>query len=336
MQTNVDITLRYRTLCTLSISHDYFKDNEPKRLVIEPTFLTKMWLRNNRLIYRRVGTGFGLGYLDRDGDSLKKQKFEKEKLTFLISTTDVYFDVYSSYNFRKTNQIVYLNNSGQVDSLSKNEKVSNEDFISLYPSKFIYKISDNDDNKKATIKDYSMDSVWESSDENFLKVNLVGQEPGKFSIYQEDREIESFYLLPKVPRGLVTVVDLFMKDISFENQVSYKVNFGAEEAIWRYYFVQYKSNSVYMNMRVESLKKGEELPFTAPREVVIHSGQTAMLVESQVPILVQENSPHRFQLKAFKENTQERISIQLPTPTYRELTVDQETKQVVANVFMKI
>ena len=336
MQTNVDITLRYKTLCTLDISHDYFKENEAKRLIIEPTFQTKMWLKNNRLIYRRVGTGFGIGYLYRNEEHFQSQQFDKEKLTFLISTTDVYFDVYSSHDFREANQIIYLNNAKQVDSLSRNEKVSNEDILSWYPPKFIYKISESDDNKKVTIKDYSKDSIWESLGQDFLKVDLSGQDLGMFSIYQEEKELESFYLLPKVPRGLVAVVDLFMKDISIEEKPVYKVNFGAEKAIWKYYFVQYKSNSVYSNMRIEPLKKGEELLFTSPREVVIHSGQTAMLVESEVPMLVQENSPHRFQLKAFKENTQERISIQLPTPTYRELTVDQETKKVAANMFLKI
>ncbi|MFT6937905.1 MAG: hypothetical protein ACJA1N_002209, partial [Saprospiraceae bacterium] len=28
MQTNLDITLRYKTLCSVRISHDYFKDQE--------------------------------------------------------------------------------------------------------------------------------------------------------------------------------------------------------------------------------------------------------------------------------------------------------------------
>lgn len=336
MRTNVDITLRYITLCTLDISHDYFKGSEAKRLVIEPTFQTRMWLRNNRLIYRRVGTGFGIGYLDRDKESLQREQFDKEKLTFLISTTDTYFDVYSSHDFRKTNQIIYLNNAKQVDFLSKNEKVSNEDILSVYPPKFIYKISDTDDNKKVTINDSYRNCIWESSGQDLLNVDLSGHEPGMFSIFQDEKELESFYLLPQTPRGLVAVVDLFMKDISKDERPVYKVNFGAEEAIWKYYFVQYKSNTVYSNIRIEPLKKGEELPFTSPREVIIHSGQTAILVESEVPMLIQENSPHRFQLKAFKENTQERISIQLPTPTYRELTVDQETNKVSAKMFLKI
>ncbi|MGB1121341.1 MAG: hypothetical protein ACPG3Z_05045, partial [Saprospiraceae bacterium] len=80
MRTNLDITLRYKTLCSLAVSHDYFKDKEAKRLMIEPTLETKMWLRNNRLIYRPKGTGFTIGYLERDGGRIQNQKFDKEKM----------------------------------------------------------------------------------------------------------------------------------------------------------------------------------------------------------------------------------------------------------------
>ena len=159
---------------------------------------------------------------------------------------------------------------------------------------------------------------------------------GKYQIKMGDQTIESFYLLPKVPRGAIAVVDIFLKDIPVQDEITYKVNFGAKAAIWRYYFVKYKSSSIYEKVRVESIKKGKELPFTSPQAVTIHSGQDAMMIESKEPIIVQENSPYRFQLKAFKKNTQERITVQLPNPTYREITVDKATKAVSANIFMKI
>ncbi len=336
MRTNLDITLRYKTLCSLAVSHDYFKDKEAKRLMIEPTLETKMWLRNNRLIYRPKGTGFTIGYLERDGGRIQNQKFDKEKMTFLISTTDVYFDTYSSYDFRRNSQVIYLNNEGKGDFLSQKEQVSNDDIMPCFPYKFIYKISDNDDNKKVIIKDYSMNDVWETSNNQLLQVNLAGNDLGKYQIKMGDQTIESFYLLPKVPRGAIAVVDIFLKDIPVQDEITYKVNFGAKAAIWRYYFVKYKSSSIYEKVRVESIKKGKELPFTSPQAVTIHSGQDAMMIESKEPIIVQENSPYRFQLKAFKKNTQERITVQLPNPTYREITVDKATKAVSANIFMKI
>ena len=52
--------------------------------------------------------------------------------------------------------------------------------------------------------------------------------------------------------------------------------------------------------------------------------------------MIQENLPFRFQLKALKQNTQERITVQLPNPTYKNLTVDKTSKAVFAQIFMKI
>lgn len=336
MRTNLDITLRYKTLCSLAISHDYFKDKEAKRLFIEPTLETKMWLRNNRLVYRQKGTGFIIGYLEQDGSHIEKRKFEKEKLTFIISTSDVYFDTYSSYEFRRNNQIIYLSNEKKAGFLSRKGQVSDDDIMACFPYKFIYKISDNDDNKKVVIKDYNGNDVWETSNNQSLQVNLGGRDLGKYHIQMGTEIIEFFYLLPNVPRGIIAVTDIFMRNIPIEDEIIYKVNFGAKEAIWRYYFVKYKSSSVYERVKIESVKKGESVSFTSPKEVIIHSGQEAIMIESKKPIIVQENSPYRFQLKSFKQNTKERVTIQLPNPSYKDLTVDKTTKLISANIFMKI
>lgn len=340
MQSNLDITLRYKTLCSLAVSHDYFKGGDIKRLFIEPTLETRLWLRNNRLIYRQKPNGFLLGYLNKDSSRFVSNKFNKEKLSFVISTTDNYFDTYSSYKFRRMNEIIYLSNQNEGISLSKNDTVSNEDKIPCFPPRFIYNISDNflekDDNKPVVIRDYNMNDVWEATNNQRLTINLAGNENGIYHIQLGKKNIESFYLLPKVPRGIIGVVDLYVKDIPIEDEIKYEVRFGAKEAIWRYYFVQYKASSVYERIKIEPVKKGLKVPFSSPKEVIIHSGQKAIMIESKRPIVVQENAPYRFQLKAFKKNTQERITVQLPNPSYKEITVDRATNVISAQIFMKI
>lgn len=340
MQSSLDITLRYKTLCSLAVSHDYFKNGDIKRLSIEPTLETKLWLRNNRLVYRPKANGFVLGYLNKDSSRIIKQNFKKEKISFVISSTDAYFDTYSSFDFRKMNEILYLSNQNEGNQLSKQTTVSNEDKMVCFPPRFIYNISDNflekNDNTSVLIKDYNMNDVWEAKHTQRLDVNLAGNDNGIFHLKAGDQNIQSFYLLPKVPRGIIGIVDLYVKDIPVEEEVQYKVKFGAKAAIWRYYFVKYKASSVYERVKIEPVKKDLKVPFTSPKEVIIHSGQKAIMIESKEPIIVQENTPYRFQLKAFKKNTQERISIQLPNPSYKEITVDRATNAVSAPIYMKI
>jgi|GEM_PF-2446249 hypothetical protein len=337
MKTSIDIALRYNTLCSVQVSHDYFKDGELKGMSIEPTLETKIWLRNNRFIYRPTKSGFVIGYLAKDGGKLFGKGIDKEKMSFLISTTDNYFDTYTAYDFRKMNEIIYLCNENKGNHLSKSAVISNEDKCPCLPNSFIYNFSKINDNKATVIKDYTMSDVWESSEhQGKTQINLSAEVSGLYHVMEGKKEIQSFYMLPKSPRGLIAVVDLYVKHLPKEKETNYEIKFGAPEAVWRYYFVKYKASTIYERVKIEATKKDIDFSFSTPKQVTIHTGDEAIMIESKKPIIIKENIPFRFQLKAFKKNTQERVTIQLPNPTYKSLTVDKVSKNIFAQIFMKI
>jgi hypothetical protein len=336
MQTNLDITLRYKTLCSVRISHDYFKDQEIKGMSIEPTIETKIWLRNNQLIYRATRNGFVIGYLAKNGSKLFGKNIDTQKLSFSITTTDPYFDTYTSYSFRKMNEMIYLSNENKESTLSKKSVISDDDKCTYFPNKFIYNFSNKNDNKATIIKDYSMNDVWESSGNQPLSINLSAEPLGLYHITQGKKIIDSFYMMPKAPRGIVAMIDLYAKHLPENEEVDYKVNFGAREAIWKYYFIKYKASTIYEKVKIESVKKDNSAAFSTPKIVTIYTGDEAIMIESKKPLLIKESLPFRFQLKAFKKNTQERITIQLPTPTYKDITVDRGSDIIFAQMFIKI
>ena len=282
MKTSLDITLRYNTLCSVQVSHDYFKDGEIKGMSIEPTLETKMWLRNNRFVYRPTANGFVIGYLKKDGGKLFGKNIDKEKLTFLITTTDNYFDTYTAYDFRKMNEIIYLSNENKNNQLSQDALISDKDKFPCLPSNFIYNFSKINDNKTTVIKDYNMTDVWKSSDHSKgLMVNLSAEAPGFYHAMEGKKKVQSFYMLPKSPRGLVAVLDLYAKNLPQGEETNYEIKFGAKSAIWRYYFVKYKESTVYERVKIEAMKKDTKILFSSPTKVVIQTGDEAIMIESK-------------------------------------------------------
>ncbi len=334
MHTNLDITLRYDTLCQVVFRHEYFKESEAKGISITPTVETSLWLRNNRIIYKPQNNGFMLGFLSKDAAQLTKKS--QNKLSFLVTSTDPYFDTFTAYGLRKSNEIIYLTNTFERLELSKTTKITEADKIVCFPEAFIYKFSNFNDNKTITIKDNNSTTVWEAPQAEQISVRLNGQTPGIYHLMEGKKVIETFYLLPKMSKGLVAVVELFLGNINNPMTVPYQVNFSARSVIWQYYFVKYKESTIYEKMEIEMTKKGEEILFVPPQEVIIHTGQKAIMIASKAPIEIREYMNHRLQLKAFKQNTKERILIQLPNPTHKNITAEKGLEGLIAKMFLKI
>jgi hypothetical protein len=326
--------MRYAKLCTLVLQHDYFKDTEIKRLSVEPTTQTKFFMRNLNLIHRGLDNGFTLGCLEKDKKKLRTLR-KGEKLTFLVTTTDGYFDNFTNYPVRKMNEISYLTTKNGT-SLSKKETVSIEDRMVCFPNKFVYNFSDFNDNKTVLIKNNNVEVVSELPKQARTPINLANEEEGRFSIHEGESEVQVFYTLQHIPRGLIAVIDIFIEDLLSEEERQYAVFFESRKVIWAYYFVNYKDNVVYEKLSIEPLRKGDKVPFSTPEIVTIHTGQSAIKIVSEKPIKVQENAENRFQLKALKKNTQERTTLQLPIPSFKEIVVDKESRQLIAKMFLKI
>lgn len=344
MHTHLDLTSRYLPFCEITCSHEYFRENTIPMLSVEPTKETKRRLKNLNIIFRQTPKGILLGGSERSTQNLIGLNEEEIKFSFIFRTEYRYFDNITAYSFRTNNEICFLENKTNQSILSKEEIISDDDKIPVRPPKFIYQLKEAVKNTSVYVKNPQNEILFERLVGDFPKqrftINLNGEDSGKYSLFIGEKEIFSFYLLTDSLRGGIGIVELDLKKLITKNKIEkkqYKFQFGARSAIWRYYFRSRNPETVYKNHKIELYKKnGRIYKFTVPKEVTIYDGKEATVIESKDQLKLKEIPLIRFALKAQKTNNRQGISIQLPTPIYKNIKYDKELGHLVAEIFLNI
>ena len=156
------------------------------------------------------------------------------------------------------------------------------------------------------------------------------------SEYASDRNfgvIDLYLTGPGEPPGNCLIEEALNQN--GETGLCHVINFKARTTYWRYLFLNYNGSNVEA---VEVRDEEDKVEFSKPRaDVLEYVGKPTLIVESQVPIQLQELPKQEFWLKRSKKGLRSMKDMKLPTATaetIRPFRKDDDTFRVVSDIYV--
>ncbi|MBI1938371.1 MAG: hypothetical protein HYS25_09600 [Ignavibacteriales bacterium] len=356
--------LTFVKLCEVTFSHNYYKDEEIKDVVVQPTSECSRVLYNQNIFFRKTKKGFIL--LCRADAAAATEPFipldKKIKLTFhiyfgnphFLNFTDLPVDLQSDEIFYLSN----LNNNVNgtellLSSDTSSGYVSSNDKISLRPQKFTYSGSSSNSSVDVVIKNVD-DNIIHSESADVLNgkyqtwIDLTSYPPSRYKLNIDGTEALDFYadslLAGKKVFGLM---EIFINEgeansyslVDSNKNISakkYLVKFNRRKTVWKYYVVT-KNRTSITSADLEINHPDSTIVFSASAGQELSDGSTAIPFVSNKEIDLAEEAVTGIELKTINGSGSNSITIEnLPNPSIKNSVPDTSANKVYSEIFVYI
>jgi hypothetical protein len=305
----LEVELRFGTLFTLAVEHNYLADRREGNYILKPSKYTQYIMNKLGLYYKSAAQAMVFAYYELDALEYFAKKHSGVKFTFWLHHKEPYFANYTSLDPEKLRRnIVYLNNTysdGMEATLHSRDFVSDADCYAVNYGQIPFPTF-----KKKTqvqlLNEYNelIHSQDLESEQSFTYQNR-NLEEGSYTLVANGEQ-SSFLYFPEVqvPKPLAWVeihLNEEMIDSVFAqlaaNQKSDPYNFLASfeerKTIWRYTIIPKYEDPP--NLKIRMVEGKEQVNFTGPVEGKFYN-QQAYIFESDQPLSLKERPDYEFEL----------------------------------------
>jgi hypothetical protein len=306
-------------LLTVQITHDYYRNTYCRDIKMRPSSVTAVLLKKWGIILKQVGESYVLLCDTLVEKNTKVQAFipaSPVSMTFVLYTTDTYFDNITDLPLDPADQVFYFSNhsanaGGNMLLLHEGRKAAASDKIALRPLMFTHAVPPAAVETTVTVVDRKNNSVLSqtlpsSTAACFIDLTAAGE--GEYTVKVDDRPVLQFYALGTERGRVLGVIEIFIDDEVEEHfrlldtggapvNPRYGIRFGSRATTW-VYLVQGNYPSRYKDMIIT----GANTSFTGPKKITLSNGDKAVAFYSEDPIPLAERPLHYFQLKENDSN----------------------------------
>ncbi len=349
--------MRYRRLCDVKVTHDFYGTSEIAGFRIWPTSDCKNTLARQQILFRQEDDGFSLLYPSRT-DSVEPIPSLADPISFSfhlkadplwLLITDLPRDKPSFYLLtnlidNSVNGDPYLGNPTATDT------VGEADRLTCFPDCFPIQVPQPSHDHDLRILDILGQEAYAASTEASagpikLSPDLTEWTPGKFRFLADDEEFLAFYASSEAV-GLNTLGIIELHDGSHvprDNRLigddntplapTFHLRFGRRATTWRFFVVprsepdiSQESISVVDANSVYTFSNGERS--TAP------GGESALVFASTAPIPLQSAGITDLRLRKTINGNTTTLIANLPNP--RLDAIQQESAQFFSDVYVYV
>jgi len=293
----------YSALFSIECWHGYFADGVCRTLALHPTGDAAALCQRHHLRFRS-SPGAGTVYYDELSTNLRRLRSETSPLTFALTSTDPYFDIYtdgSGVGDAVPNGTVrYFGNrdvhvaevgGGQYRLLHPPDQPLAQPPLPVRPRQFTHRFDVAVRGVSVQVLNASGGVVWQSRtpdvDMREHAIDLRDQPCGRYRLAIADQPFGDFYLTDAPAARLWGVVEVFLENT--EEVPRYAISFASRATFWRYYIFDAPTPaSPYGGYDVVGLRKrpdknassNGDIRFARGSEVVTVNGRPAFVFES--------------------------------------------------------
>ena len=355
----------WASLLKVHCKHAYYSDGICPDLEFVPTPDTAAELKNLRILFRSTKDGLALLF-DQENTlrNLNSPLSQIEKFTFIIRNKNFKFLNFTDLPFPEETAILYFNNlTNNVGGDSKSEK-----FLHSGDS------AATDAAKQVQAKGPYFEVPYQSNAKTPPKIQLLnplGKEMDLEGAYEDLSKTKGTvrFSVPHIPAGRYDlkigkeewplfisqlpmhryqgILEIYLQGSpkSYElvgkdslNEQEYTIQFNNRSTFWRYYLIDQSDKYSAPTFGSPSVSNGEEIKFSKPVIVELSNNQQAAMIESQVPIPLEElmSTKNRLNLKVKKNGKWLNKPIRLPKATADVIKPERETKKIYSEIFVYI
>ncbi|OJJ22565.1 hypothetical protein BKI52_07740 [marine bacterium AO1-C] len=305
----LEVDLRFGTLFTVAVEHNYLADRQKGNFSLEPSKYTQYIMNKLGLYYKSAARAMVFAHHDLDALKFFVKKNAGIKFSFWLFHKEPYFSNYTSLNPEKLRQnIIYLSNLYSDDmksTLHMKDFVSDADCYDVnygqVPFPSVKKSTQVQLLNEYTDVIHSQDLEPEQSF-SFRDRNL---EDGNYTLVANGERKSFLYFSDiQVPRPLAWI-EIRWDEKMLDNIVSqlesarvnepynFIVSFEERKTTWRYTIIpKYENPS---NLKIRMVEGREKVTFTGPVEGKFYN-QQAYIFESDRPLSLKERPDYEFEL----------------------------------------
>lgn len=356
--------LTFVRLCEAIFSHNYYKDEEIKEIVVQPTVECSRVLYNQNIFFRKTKKGFIL--LCRADAGNTTEPFipldKKIKLTFYLCFDNPHFLNFTDLPIDlRGNEIFYLSNLNNnvngsellLSSDTSSEYVSSNDKIYLCSQKFTYSGSSSNSSVNVEVKDIDSNVIYSDSADVIggkyqTWIDLTSYPPSRYKLKIDGAEVLDFYADSLLAgKKVFTLIEIFInggeangyslvdssKNISAKK---YSIKFNRRKTLWKYYVVT-KNRTSITSADLEINHPDSSIIFSASTEQELSDGSTAIPFVSNKEIDLAEEAVTGIELKTINGSGSNSITIEnLPNPSVKNSVPDTAANKVYSEIFVYI
>ncbi len=293
----------YKALFSIECWHSYFADGVCRTLTLQPTRDAATICTRHHLRFR-PSPGGGALYYDESSTNLQRLRSEGSPLTFALTSTDPYFDIYTDgvgvSDAAPNGTVRYFSNRDlhvadvrgrQCSLLHPPERPLAQPPLQVRPSRFTHRFAAPVRGVSVQVLNASGDVAWQSRtpdvDVSDHPIDLRDQRGGHYRLVIAGQPAGDFYLTDEPTVSLWGIVEVFLENI--EQLPRYAISFGSRATVWRYYIFDAPTPaSPYGGYDVVGLRKRADksasnpgdIRFAKRGEVVTVNGRPAFVFES--------------------------------------------------------
>ncbi len=334
-------TVRYHTILELQCTHSYFENNTCPVLRFLPLVGTQAVFKNYELIQRENTSGFALyaGASDQQQFNAAEHLHGMPDLFFKIQVEDPIFLNYTNLPFLKENELFYFS-AAQNNQLQKNDHVSEQDAMPLYPLVFSVPLDGNNGNKKISIQNekgvtvIAIENITPSQPSITLDLSAHG--PGSYTLWVDGEHRSTFFASDDIQAGkTIGVVRVTMQNLLAFNANSQplQLHFIARLAFWQYHIVFPEKRQIELvEVAVESSVLGA---FEGPEAGALTNGQSSQLFCSATPLPLQKWTETPNLLVTYVNNfsnSKNQIKQKLPLPDAAYFSGQRDNQFIISTI----
>jgi hypothetical protein len=343
---------RYLKLFSVICNHGYYARGYSPDFTFVPTPDCQKLMRNFGLLPKSQPGGFQVFYTAKEHvPSVLEMEKKPVTFSFFIQNRNPLFsnltDIALQGSSDANNQAYHFQNrevTGTEESLplQQGEQVSESNRYPLRPMAFEYEWEPSGQPKKIEVKNQEGEGVCslELPDEklNSTLINLRHEVPGKYSLWLDGKEVESFLAADINPMDCFGLLQVHFGDTAAKGYElikngkitpkDYSLDFAARATFWKYFFI-IKNKSQY---GVPEIYKGKkEAAFVKAEEVTLSDGAQAYMLKSKEQLQLRQIPQESFRLRLPPADGSNPLSMALPGPSLGQLKPELEGNQLVFN-----
>lgn len=305
----LEVELRFGTLFTLAIEHNYLSNRQGGNFTLKPSNHTQHLIKKLGLHYKNSAQAMVFSHHEMDAFEYLVKRYSSIKFSFWLYQSELHFINYTSLLPKNiSNNIIYLSNTyseNQGSLLHARDFVSNEDCLPVYYGQIPFPVQ-----KKA--------GKIQLLDEYGNIIHTQELESGQNFAYRDRNLVEGMYTLVSngermsflffhdtlVPKPLAWIeinwteemLNNLLGQVAREQKnepYNFLASFEERKTIWRYFIIpKYENPS---NLEIRMIEGQDKVTFSKPVEGKFYN-QQAYIFESNQPLSMKERPDCSFEL----------------------------------------